>query len=131
VARHFIEFVVVETKQFVNSNSKVILTQQTCGQRSGMAARGKRRALVFLFFVLICYMFLISKCRGWSDLHLCMTSGLAKRVPLHSADLQFSNVFGRKIYQNSPLRSGIFFASPEVMHRPRSHSPLHFDMGNI
>ena len=36
--RHFIEFVFVETKQIVSSNSNVILTQQTCGQRSGMAA---------------------------------------------------------------------------------------------
>ena len=27
--------------------------------------------------------------------------------------------------------SGIFFASPEVMHRPRSDYPLHFNIGNI
>jgi len=52
-----------------------------------------------------------------------MTSGLAKRMTLRSADFQVFNVFGRKIRQNSPLRSGILFASPEVMHKPRSHSP--------
>jgi len=46
---HFIEFVVVETKQIVRSNSNVILTRQTCGQHSGMAAGGKRRALAFYF----------------------------------------------------------------------------------
>jgi len=44
---HFIEFVVVETKQIVSSNSNVILKRQTCGQRSGMAAGGKRRAIAF------------------------------------------------------------------------------------
>jgi len=120
-----------ETKQIVSSNSNVILMQQTCGQRSVMSVGGKRRALAFYFSVRTCYMFLISKCRRWSDLGLCMTSGLAKRVPLHIADFRFLNVFGRKIRQNSPVRSGIFFAGPEVMHRPRSHSPLHFDKGNI
>jgi len=62
--RHFIEFVVVEMKQIVSSNSNVILTRQTNGQRSGMAAVGKRRALAFYFLVRICYMFCISKCRG-------------------------------------------------------------------
>jgi len=42
--RHFIEFVVVETKQIVSSNSNVILTRKTCGQlqRSGMAANIER-----------------------------------------------------------------------------------------
>jgi len=42
---HFIEFFVVETKRFVGSFSNVILTQQTCGQRSRRAAESKRRAL--------------------------------------------------------------------------------------
>jgi len=45
--RHFIEFVVVEMKQFVSSNVNVILTRQTCGQRSSMAAGSKRWALEF------------------------------------------------------------------------------------
>jgi hypothetical protein len=47
--RYFIEFVVVETKQIVGSNSNVILTRQTCGQRSGMAAVSKRRTMHFIF----------------------------------------------------------------------------------
>ena len=51
--RQFIEFVVVETKQIVSNNSNVILTRQTCGQRSGMAAANKRRALAFYFVVRI------------------------------------------------------------------------------
>jgi Tfp pilus assembly PilM family ATPase len=32
--KHFIEFVFVETNEVVCSNSTMILTQQTCGQRS-------------------------------------------------------------------------------------------------
>ena len=31
--RHFIEFVLVETKQFIGSDVNVILTRRTCGQR--------------------------------------------------------------------------------------------------
>jgi len=37
-----IECVLVETKQFVGSNVNVILTQQTCGQRSSMSAENNR-----------------------------------------------------------------------------------------
>ena len=83
---YFIEFVVVETKQTVSSNSNVILAWQTCGQRSGMAAGGKRRAIAFYFSVRIRYMFLMSKCRGGSDLDLRMTVVLAEEMPLRSAD---------------------------------------------
>jgi len=39
----------VETKQIVSSDSNVILTRKTCGQRSGMAVGGKRRALALYF----------------------------------------------------------------------------------
>jgi len=34
--RHFIEFVVAEMKQIFRCNSNVILSRQTCGQRSGI-----------------------------------------------------------------------------------------------
>jgi len=94
----------VETKQIVSSHSNVILTRQTCGQCSGMAAASKRRALAFYFSVQICYKFLISKCRGESDLGLCMTSELVNRIRLWSADFRFLNVFGRKIPLNTHLR---------------------------
>jgi len=80
--RHFIEFVVVETKPFVGSNVNMILTRQTCGQRSSMSAGSKRRALAFYFGVRFCNMFLISKCRGESDLGLCATLVLANRMLL-------------------------------------------------
>jgi len=73
----------------------------------------------------------MSKCRGELDLGLCMTSVLANRMPLRSADFRFLNVFGCRIRRKSTLRSGFLFASIEVMHRPRSDSPLHFDTRNI
>ena len=38
--KHFIEFVVVETKYIVSSHSNVILILQSCGQHSGMALAG-------------------------------------------------------------------------------------------
>jgi len=60
-------------------------------------------------------MFLISKCREKSDLGLCMSSVLAKRMPLRSADFWFKNVSGRKIRWKSALRSGILFASTKLM----------------
>ena len=43
--KHLIEFIFVETNQSVCSNSNVTLTRQTCGQRSGMSAGSKCRAL--------------------------------------------------------------------------------------
>jgi len=61
---HFIEFFVVETKRFVGSTVHVILTRQTCGQRSSKAAESKHRALGNYFSGRICYMVLISKCGG-------------------------------------------------------------------
>jgi len=52
---YFIEFFVVETKRFVGSTVNMILTRQTCGQRSSRAAESKRRALYIS--EQICYMF--------------------------------------------------------------------------
>jgi len=68
---HFIEFFVVETKRFVGSSVTVMLTRQTCGQRSSRAAESKRRALENYFPEQICCMFLMSKCRGDWDLGRC------------------------------------------------------------
>jgi len=62
--RHFIEFVFVEMNQLFGSNLNVILSRQTCGQRSGMAAGSKWQASAFYFSVLIFYMSTLSKCRG-------------------------------------------------------------------
>ena len=38
---------------------------------------------------------------------------------------------GRKIGRKSAPRSGILFASPELMHRPTSNSPRHLDTRNV
>jgi len=50
---HFIDFFVVETKRFVGSFVDLILTRQTCSQRSSRAAEIKRRALANYFSVLL------------------------------------------------------------------------------
>jgi len=47
-----------------------------------------------------------------------MSAGSKRRVPTHL------------IRWKSALRSSIPFASPEVVHKPRSDSPLHFDSQN-
>ena len=91
----------------------------------------KRRELAFYFSIQKWYMFLKSTCRGKSDSGVCMTSVLAKRMRLHSADLLFQNMFGRRIRWKSAQRSRILFASTAVMHTPRSSYPLHFDFKNI
>jgi len=83
---HLIESVVVETKWFVSSSVNVILTRQTCGQRSSMSAESKRRALENYFSKRICDMFLISKCRVHWNLGLCTASVLLKREPLRNFD---------------------------------------------
>jgi len=69
---------------FVN----VILTRQTCCQRSNRTAESKRRALGNCFFERIYYMFLISKCRGDRDPGLCTTSGLEFGEPRRSGDFR-------------------------------------------
>ena len=53
---HFIEIFVAETKRFVGSTINVVLTRQTCGQRSSRAAESKRRALGDYFSERICYL---------------------------------------------------------------------------
>jgi len=93
---HFMEIFVVETKWFVGSTLNVILTRQTCGQRSSRTAESKRRALGNYFSERICYMFLISKCRGDWDLGLCTTSGLAFGESQRSGDFREKNVFWRR-----------------------------------
>ena len=86
---HFIDFFVEETKRFVGSFVNVILTRQTCGQRSSRAAESKRQALGNYFPERICCMFLISKCRGDQDLGLCTTSVLAFEDPQCNGKIRF------------------------------------------
>ena len=77
---HFIESFVVETKRFVGSFVNLIFTRQTCGQRSSIGNYFSER---------ICYMFLISKCRGDRHLGLCTTSGLAFGEPQRNDKFRF------------------------------------------
>ena len=128
---HSIEIVVVETKQFVGSFENAILTQQTCGQRSNRVAESKCRSLGNDFSEWICYVFLMSKCRGDWDLGLYTTSVLAFGEPQRNGKIRGKNVFRRRKNQILPLRCGSPNSSTEVVHRPRSQSPLNFDIRNI
>jgi len=128
---HFIDFFVVETKRFVGSFVNVILTRQTCGQRSSRAAESKRRALGNHFSERICYMFQISKCREDRDLGVCTTSVLAFGEPQRNGKIRFFLLRNTSFVRKSPLRCGSPNASTEVVHAPRSRSPLHFDIRNI
>jgi len=76
-------------------------------------------------------MFLISKCRGDWDLGLCTTSVLALEERMRDGKIREKNVFQRRKNRSLPLRCGSPSASSEVVHRPRSQSPLHFDIRNI
>jgi len=87
--KHFIECFVVDTKQFVDSTVNVILTRQTCGQRSSRAAESKRRAIEYHFHERICHMFLTPKYRVDWDLGLCTFCVLAKRELLRNAKFRF------------------------------------------
>ena len=84
----FIECFVVETKRSVGSFVNVILMRQICGQRSSRTAESKRQALGNYFFERMCYMFLMSKCRGDRDLGLCIFSILAKGEALRNGDFR-------------------------------------------
>ena len=128
---YVIEIFVVETKQFVGSILIVILARQTCGQRSSRARESKRRAPGNYFSEWICYMFVTSKCRGDWDLGLCTFWVLAKREPLCNANFRKKMCFARRKNQNLALCSGSLFASTQKVHRPRSQSPVHFDIRNI
>ena len=120
-----------ETKRFVTMNLHVILSQQTCDQRSSMVVGSQRRASGNYFHIRVCYMFVIPKCRGELEPCLCTTSVLANRMTLRGGDFRLAKKFGRKICRNLPMLRGILFTSTEIMHRLRSNCPLHFDTTDI
>jgi len=123
---HFIETVVVETKRFVGSFVNMILTWQTCGQRSSRAAESKRWALGNDFSERICYMFLISNVEETEILVCAQLRYLRFGEPQLNVKIRFflrrNTFFNRK----SPLRIGSPNANNKVVHRPRSQSPLTF-----
>ena len=128
---YFIESFVVETKRFVGSFVHVILMRQTCSQRSSRAAESKRRAIGNYFSERICYLFLISKCRGDQDPGLCTASVLAFGEPQRNGKIRFflrQNTFSPRIL---PSRCGSLNTSTEIVHSLRYQSPLHFDIRNI
>jgi len=74
----------------------------------------KRWALAFYVCVRICYMFPIPKCRGESDLVLCTTSGLAKRIRLRGADFQLKTYLAVKIAGSRHCAAALFLQVPKL-----------------
>ena len=105
-------------------------TLEMCGQHSSRAERSQNRESALYFSIWICCMFVIWKCRGKDDLGMCTASGLAKRMPLRGGAFRFKNMFGRKNRRKLPPRSGILLACSEAVYKPRSDSPLHFNIRN-
>jgi len=100
-------FVVPETSAGTTQKSVIESCGQrsTCGQHSSRVAGSRRRALAYYFSVRIWYVFLISICTGKS----CMTSVLAKRMRLHSADFRGILRPNTFLKRKTALRSRILF----------------------
>ena len=128
---HFIGFFVVETKRFVSSFVDVVLMRQACGRRSGGTAEGERQALGDCFSERVCCMCLMSECVGGG--RSGSVRGFGTCVWRTAA--QWQNLIfppsKHVCFQKSPLRIGSPNASAEVVHSPRSQSPLHFDVRSI
>jgi len=125
-----------KSKRFVGSSVNVILTRQTCGQRSSRAAESRRRALGNYFPERICNMFLISKCRGDRDLGLCTTSEFAFGEPQRNGKIHsprsFSSVETRFFFLGSRHCAAVLQTRiTRVVNSLRFQSPLPFDIRNI
>ena len=94
-------------------------------------ADGARDAYKFYYSVRISYEFLISDCRGDSDLGLCSSWHLAKKMPLRSGRICFQQANRRNSEPIRPLRSGIFFARCQDVHRRQACSALQIDIRNL
>ena len=94
-------------------------------------ADGGRHAHKFYFSLRISYKFLISDCRGDSDLGLCTSWHLAKKMPLRSGRICFQQANRRNSEPIRPLRSGIFFARCQDVHRRQTCSVLQIDIRNL
>jgi len=126
---HFIELFVVETKRFVCS----IVNVSWRGKPAASARARLRKANAERWEISLSSEFSICSqnieetetwvCAQLRDFRLNNRSAMAKS--------NFSCVETSLFFQKSPLRCGSPNASPEVVHRPRSQSPLHFDIRNM
>jgi len=105
----------METNKLFHSNSNKILQTPSAS----------------ILFFRANLVFLVSKYKGESDLSLCMSSpetckknaAAQWRLPTNCATKHVSK---SEVGTAQPH----FLSSPEVMHRPESDSPLHFDIKN-
>jgi len=96
----------VETKKLVCINSNVIMTRQTCSQRSSMAAESKRRALAFYFSMRTWCMFPMSKCRGESDWSPCTFPVLCEKNAAAQCRLS-TNVLAKYVFEVHHTCAGV------------------------
>jgi len=117
------------------SKDSIFSPNFSCGssyaERALWCRDSKRRALGNYFPVRIYYEFLISKCRRDWYLGLCTFWVLSFINLLSDGKIRFFLRAKRVFFRKSLLLSGSIFASTQKMHRPRSQSPLHFDIRNI
>ena len=110
----------------------MILTRQTCGQRSSISVGSKRRALASYFPIRICYMFLMSKCRGESDVGLCTTSVFAKRMLLCCGNFWFQKCLAAKFVGICQRVVALCLQVPKMCTKLNpTQAPLHIDIRNI
>ena len=101
----------IENQWEVKRDLNVAILRSALGY--GSAAGSKLLALAFHFSARICYMFLLSTCRGERDLGLCMTSGLAqKKSGCEVLASDWKRVCCR-ICLNLPLHSRILLQVPK------------------
>jgi len=127
--KHFIEFVPVETNQIFRWEFQNDLGAANLRPLLEQGCRNQTPSASFQFFQ-IWDLFLTSKCRGKYELGLCMTSVLAKRMRVRSAD--FRRILRPNTFLNekSVLCGHILLASTEITRRPRFYFPLHIDIEN-
>jgi len=75
--------------------------------------------------------FLISDCRGDSELGLCSSWHLANRMLQHSGRICFQQANRRDSEPIRALLSGIILARCHELHRHQAFSPLQIDIRNL
>ena len=123
--RHFIGFVLVEMNQLLGSNPNVSI----CGKYAVRArvrlrqANAERQHFICPCEFAIC--FDPSECRGKSDLGT-RNFGTCKNKAAAQWRHQMKNRIQSQNLSEVATAQRHYFASPEVVHRPRSDHPLHF-----
>ena len=94
-------------------------------------AASAQEALGNCFPVRISYEFLISECRGDSDLGLRSSWHLAQRMPQRSGRIYFVQGVCHNFEPIRAVHGGILCARCQELHRCQARSPLQIDIMNL